>query len=166
MNAKTARFSPDEILATHHRYVERRRKIEAGELGWDSLADFFTDDATFVDPAWGRVDGKDNIIKFLAESMEGLEDWTFPLEWELVDGDCLVTGFQNRLPGRRADGSYYQAPGVSRIVYAGGGKFSFEQDLLNMPHILELIKESGWMPKKAMNAPPRAPRRLCAWTLD
>ena len=166
MKTKTTRFSPDEILATHHRYLERRRRIEAGELTWDSLGDFFTDDATFVDPAWGRVDGKDNIIRFLAESMEGLEDWTFPLEWELVDGDRLVTGFQNRLPGRRSDGTYYQAPGVSRIVYAGGGKFSFEQDLLNMVHVLELIKESGWVPRKKMNAPPRSPVRLCAWTVD
>lgn len=166
MTKRAARFAPEEILTTHHRYLEQRKKIEAGELGWDALAEFFTDDATFVDPAWGRIDGKDNIVRFLRESMEGLEDWTFPMEWELVDDDCLVTGFQNRLPGRRADGSYYQAPGVSRIVYAGGGKFSFEQDLLNMVHVLELIKESGWMPKRKMYAPPRSPVRLCAWTLD
>ena len=166
MKAKTAWYSPEEILATHQRYLEQRRRIEVGDFGWDALAEFFTDDATFVDPAWGRIDGKDNIVRFLRESMEGLEDWSFPMEWELVDGDCLVTGFQNRLPGRRADGSYYQAPGVSRIVYAGDGKFSFEQDLLNMVHVLELIKESGWMPKKKMNAPPHSPVRLCAWNLD
>jgi ketosteroid isomerase-like protein len=166
MKTKAARYAPEEILETHHRYLERRRKIEAGELGWEALADFFTDDATFVDPAWGRVNGIDNIVRFLAESMAGLEDWTFPLDWELIDGDSLVTGWQNRLPGRRADGSYYQAPGVSRIVYAGGGKFSFEQDLLNMQHVLELIKESGWRPKTPMNSPPRQPVRLCAWTLD
>ena len=166
MKATSARYSADEILATHHRYLEHRKKIEAGELGWDALADFFTENATFVDPAWGRVDGRDNIIRFLRDSMEGLEDWTFPLDWELVDGDSLVTGWQNRLPGRRTDGTYYQAPGVSRIVYAGGGKFSFEQDLLNMVHVLELIKESGWRPKKRPNSPPHAPVRLCAWTLD
>jgi hypothetical protein len=166
MSVKSARYEPAEILETHHRYLARRRKIESGELGWETLADFFTDDATFVDPAWGRVDGIDNIVRFLAESMEGLEDWSFPLEWELVDGDCLVTGWQNRLPGRRADGTYYQAPGVSRIVYAGGGKFSFEQDLLNMQHVLELIQESGWRPKKRMNLPPSSPLRLCAWSLD
>lgn len=166
MKPKTSRYTADEILATHRRYLEHRRKIEVGELSWATLAEFFTDDATFVDPAWGRVDGIDNIVRFLAESMEGLEDWTFPLEWELVDGDCLVTGWQNRLPGRRADGSYYQAPGVSRIVYAGKGKFSFEQDLLNMQHVLELIKESGWVPKRRPNTPPRTPRRLCAWGLD
>ena len=166
MKAKSPRYSPDEILATHHRYLELRKKIEARELGWEALADFFTPDATFVDPAWGRIDGVDNIVRFLRDSMEGLEDWTFPLEWELVDGDSLVTGWQNRLPGRRADGSYYQAPGASRIVYAGSGKFSFEQDLLNMQHVFELIKESGWMPKKRPNAPPHAPVRLCAWSLD
>ncbi len=166
MTTKIARYSPDEILATHHRYLELRKKNEAGEVGWDALAAFFTADATFVDPAWGRIDGVENIVRFLRDSMEGLEDWTFPLEWELVDGDCLVTGWQNRLPGRRADGSYYQAPGASRIVYAGSGKFSFEQDLLNMQHVLELIKESGWRPKKRPNAPPNAPVRLCAWSLD
>jgi len=166
MMMNTARYTSDEILATHRRYLERRKKIEAGELTWDALADFFTDDATFVDPAWGRVDGIDNIVRFLAESMAGLEDWTFPLEWELVDGDCLVTGWQNRLPGCRADGTYYQAPGVSRIVYAGNGKFSFEQDLLNMQHVLELIKESGWRPRSKANVPPHSPVRLCAWDLS
>jgi hypothetical protein len=166
MAATNGRFSSDEILATHRRYIERRKQIESGALGWDALAEFFTDDATFVDPAWGRVDGIDNILRFFIDSMEGLEEWTFPLEWELVDGDSLVTGWQNRLPGRRADGSYYQAPGVSRIVYAGGGKFSFEQDLLNMTHVLELIKESGWKPAGRMNLPPRSPVRLCAWDLD
>ena len=163
MKTKTARFSPDEILATHRRYIEQRGKIEAGELGWEALAEFFTDDATFVDPAWGRIEGRDAIVTFLRDSMAGLEDWTFPLEWEVVDGDWLVTGWQNRLPGRRADGSYYQAPGMSRILYAGGGKFSFEQDLLNMVHVIEVIKESGWRPKTRPNKPPHAPVRLCAW---
>ena len=47
----------DEILTTLAKYVEVRNRVEAGELGWDALADFFTDDAVFVDPAWGRVDG-------------------------------------------------------------------------------------------------------------
>ena len=46
-----------EIEATYARYVATRDRIEAGELGWDALADFFTEDATFIDPAWGRVEG-------------------------------------------------------------------------------------------------------------
>ena len=156
-------YSKEEILETLGRYLEVRGRIEAGELGWEALSEFFTDDATFVDPAWGRVDGLDNIKTFLHDSMVGLDDWTFPHEWEAVDGNCLVTGWQNRLPGKRADGTFYQAPGISRMVYAGGGKFSFEQDLLNMVHVFELMKESGWKPSADMHVPPSKPVRLCDW---
>jgi ketosteroid isomerase-like protein len=148
-----------EILATHERYVETRRQIETGELGWDTLADFFTDDATFVDPAWGRIQGIAEIRKFLVESMAGLEDWRFPHLWHAVAGNRLVTHWLNRLPGRRADGSHYEAPGVSLFEYAGGGRFSSEMDLLNMVHVGELIRESGWRPPSSFHAPPRNPRR-------
>jgi hypothetical protein len=156
-------YSADEILETHRSYLEVRAEIEAGRIGWKALARFFTDDATFVDPAWGRVDGIVEIEKFLVESMTGLEDWSFPHQWEAVDGNHLVTGWLNRLPGQRADGSYYQAPGVSRMVYAGGGKFSFEQDLLNMAHVYELIAESGWKPSGEIHVPPGKPVRFGGW---
>jgi hypothetical protein len=158
-----AEFAAEEILDTYRRYLAVRDQIERKEQGWDALAAFFTDDASFVDPAWGRVDGLANIKRFLVESMVGLEAWSFPHEWEAVDGNCLVTGWQNRLPGMRPDGTFYQAPGISRLVYAGAGKFSFEQDLLNMAHVLELIRESGWKPTGPFNVPPEAPIRLCAW---
>jgi hypothetical protein len=45
--------------------------------------------------------------------MAGLEGWTFPQDWQLVEGDRLVTAWRNRLPGRRADGSFFEAPGMS-----------------------------------------------------
>ena len=95
--------------------------------------------------------------------MQGLEGWTFPHEWEAVDGNFIVAGWENRLPGKRADGSYYQAPGISRLLYAGNGKFSYSHDLLNMSHIMELIAESGWLPKGEINMPPDVPVRLCTW---
>ena len=148
-----------EIRATHERYVATRDRIEAGELGWDALATFFSEDAVFIDPAWGRVDGLPEIRKFLSESMAGLDGWRFPNQWHQISGDRLVTHWMNRLPGRRADGSFYEAPGISIFRYAGGGKFSSELDILNMVHVNELIAESGWRPKGAFHAPPRKPRR-------
>jgi ketosteroid isomerase-like protein len=156
-------FSTDEILETHRLYIDTRNRIGAGELGWAALAEFFTEDATFVDPAWGRVDGRDNLIEFFTKSMAGLEDWFFPHEWEAIDGNYLITGWQNRLPGRRADGTYYQAPGMSRMLYAGNGKFCYEQDLLNMVHVMELVKESGRQLGKNVNMPPTDPVRMCSW---
>jgi len=152
-------FPPEEIRETYERYVETRNRVEAGELGWDALAAFFTDDATFIDPAWGRIEGIEAIRGFLVESMAGLEDWEFPYEWSMVDGDRLIARWQNRLPGVRPDGSPYQAPGYSLMVYAGDGRFCYEEDLLNMVHVGELIRESGWKPSADCNAPPRSPRR-------
>ena len=157
------RFSQEEMLEAYRVYAKTRERIDAGELWWDDLRPHFTEDAVFVDPAWGRIDGIDAIVQFLIESMTGLEEWTFPLEWSAVDGDFLLTGWQNRLPGQRPDGSYYQVPGMSRLRYAGDGRFSYEQDLINMVHMLEVMKESGWKPGSGFQNPPRDRVRLCAW---
>ena len=150
---------PEEILQAHSRYVEARESVLRGEKPWSALADFFTDDAVFIDPAWGRVEGIENIRRFLVESMAGLEDWRFPREWTAVDGNVLLSCFQNRLPGARTDGTPYQAPGVSIMTYAGNGKFSREEDILNMAHVTELMRESGWKPGPGLNVPPPNPRR-------
>ncbi len=157
------RFSEAEVRDAYQQYAKTRERIDAGELWWDDLRQHFTENAVFVDPAWGRVDGLDAIVQFLQDSMRGLEDWTFPLEWMAVDGDYLLTGWQNRLPGGRPDGSYYQVPGMSRLHYAGDGRFCFEQDLINMVHMLEVMKESGWKPGPGFQNPARDRVRLCAW---
>ena len=39
-------------------------------------------------------------------------------------------------------GSAYEQSGYSTLLYAGDGKFSYEEDLLNMAHVFEDIKES------------------------
>ena len=152
-------FTRGEIEAAYDRYVETRNKIEAGELGWDVLGEFFTDDATFIDPAWGRMRGRGRICDFLATSMSGLDDWSFPHEWKMVDGNRLVAAWKNRLPGQRDDGTYYEAQGISIMLYAGDGKFSYEEDLLNMAHIFQLIGECGWTPGPKVNMPPQCPER-------
>jgi ketosteroid isomerase-like protein len=149
----------DEIRETYDRYVQTRDRVEAGDLPWQSLADFFTDDATFIDPAWGRIDGLEAIREFLDESMAGLEGWTFPREWTGVEGNRLISIWQNRLPGLRPDGTPYQATGVSILTYGGDGKFCREEDLINMAHVTELIAESGWKPRTGFKPPPSNPRR-------
>src|ERR1051325_5317861 len=98
----------DEVQATVDRYVEFRRRKDAGEEDWTDVTQFFTDDVVFIDPAWGRVEGIDNLRTFLVESMTGLEDWQFPVEFTAIEGDNVVIKWTQILPGARADGTRYQ----------------------------------------------------------
>ena len=148
-----------EIRATHDRFLATRGAIEGLEQPWGALAEFFSEDAWYVDPAWGRVEGLGAIRKFFGESMLGLEDWSFPTQWTLVEGNRLVSCWLNRLPGQRSDASHFEAPGISTFEYAGEGKFASCYDLLNMAHIREVIVESGWRPGPGAVAPPRNPPR-------
>ena len=148
-----------EARAAYDEMVALRSRIEASELSWSALGDYFTDDAVYIDSAWGRYEGKAAIVRFMDESMAGLADWTFPEEWTTVDGDRVVSMWWNQLPGQRADGSPYRVAGVSILRYAGDGKFDYEYDIFNMVQVLEVITESGWQPTGPMNPPPQQPNR-------
>jgi ketosteroid isomerase-like protein len=155
-----------EALESYRGYVEQRERCVAGTAPWSAIGRWFTEDAVFIDPAWGRVNGREEITRFLDHSMAGLEGWTFPEQWTMVDGDRVVTYWWNRLPGARADGSPYQAPAFSVLHYAGGGLFDYELDVVNMAEVTDLIIDSAWVPGAGMSAPgPRpdrdvTPRRL------
>ena len=148
-----------EVRATVDAYVDLRREIEAGAATWIDLAGFFTDDAVYVDPAWGRIQGIQEIRTFLVESMRGLEDWRFPIRFTAIDGDDVVTVWDQVLPGQRPDGRPFHQTGVSLLQYAGDGRFCFEEDLLNMSHVLEDLSSSGWRPRPGFVSPPASPNR-------
>ncbi len=148
-----------DIDSTVAAYVARRGEIEAGQKTWLDLADLFTDDIVYIDPAWGRVEGIDEVRRFLVDSMVGLEDWRFPIEVAMTSGDLAIIKWTQILPGSRADGSPFEQSGVSTMVYAGDGKFSYEEDVLNMAHVLEDLKASGWRPGPGFHAPPSDPDR-------
>lgn len=151
-----------EALATYRRYIDLRGKIVTRGGGWDELAAFFTEDAVFIDPAWGRVEGREAIREFLRASMQGLDDWSFPESWTTVDGHRVVTMWEQRI-GREADGMQYTQPGISILYYASGGEFCYELDLLNMAHVLEDLRAMRWRPQGEFHAPPQRPNR--DWSL-
>lgn len=150
----------EEVEVAVATYVKVRERMDAGEGGWEEMADLFTEDATYIDPAWGLIEGNPAIREFMRDSMAGLEDWLFPIEWISIDGDHVVVKWTQRLPGQRADGSAYDNSGVSLLTYAGGGRFSRSEDHLNMLHVYEVIAESGWRPGPGFQIPPEHPRRL------
>jgi limonene-1,2-epoxide hydrolase len=143
----------DGLQATVDDYVAVRAAIEAGDATWTDLARFFTDDAVYIDPAWGRIQGIDEIRTFLDESMRGLEDWHFPIELTAVSGRHVIVRWTQVLP------SGHRQSGMSTLRYAGDGRFDYEEDLLNMAHVLEDLQASGWRPGPGFQAPPPDPVR-------
>ena len=148
----------DEARAAYERYCATRVRIDAGELAWSALDEFFTDDAVFIDPAWGRVEGIENLREFWVESMVGLDGWTFPEAWTMVDGNRVVSMWWQEM-GDGPDGTPVRCPGISILYYAGDGRFSYEHDLMNMAHVMEAITASGWAPTGDFNVPPAEPDR-------
>jgi ketosteroid isomerase-like protein len=151
----------EEIQAVVDRYHELRERIDAGlePDGFGALADFYTEDAVYIDAAWGRIEGKAAIAAWLKDSMVGLGDWKFPVEFTAIDGDNVVVKWTQIVPGAKSDGRPWSQSAYSRLIYAGDGKFSYEEDLYNMAHVLDDLAASGWQPTEPMNLPPEHPNR-------
>ena len=149
-----------EAQETYERFVAVRDEIDAGKEPWSVLADFFTEDAAYIDPAWGRIEGREAIREFFVKSMAGLTGygWSTPENWIMVDGPRVVSQWDQVL-GESADGKRWLVPGLSILYYAGNGLFCYSHDMLNMAHVFEVMKAIGWKPNSEMNMPPREPNR-------
>lgn len=155
---KTKQQIEREARDTYHRFVARRDDVDAGKCGWDVMADFFTEDAVYLDPAWGRQEGRERIREFFQESMAGLtgHGWSTPERWTMVDGHRLVSHWDQVL-GDKPDGGQWIVPGLSILYYAGDGLFCYSHDYLNMTYIGETMKAMAWQPPAGFNMPPRKP---------
>lgn len=151
-----------EARDTYARFVAARDEVDAGRKPWSALADFFTEDAVYIDPAWGRIEGRENIREFFEKSMAGLTGygWSTPENWTMCEGRRLVSQWDQIL-GRREDGSPWLVPGLSILYYAGDGLFCYSHDMLNMTHVGETLKAMQWRPPAgvAFHMPPRQPNR-------
>ena len=158
MNDQEKQAIAKEARETYDRFVEIRDEIDEGKRGWGDLADFFTEDAVYIDPAWGRQEGRETIRKFFIDSMAGLTGygWSTPERWIMVDGHRLVSQWDQVL-GQKEDGSDWIVQGLSILYYVGDGKFCYSHDHLNMNHIMETLGAMAWQPPPEFNMPPRNP---------
>jgi hypothetical protein len=119
----------------------------AGATGdWSSWADQFTEDATYTEHLYGRFEGREAIRAWITETMgtfPGNRMPEFPVDWYVVDDErgWIVCQVENRMddPG---DGSVHQAANITILHYAGGGKWSHEEDVYNPAHFATMVK--GW----------------------
>ncbi len=108
---------------------------------WEAFGQTFTEDAVYVEHHEGTFRGRDEILAWLIPVMARCKDWSYPIDWVAIDGNRVIYHWQNRLPGKRADGSPYQFAGVSIADYAGNGRWSFQEDIYNWERALEVLRE-------------------------
>jgi hypothetical protein len=119
----------------------------AGATGdWSTWADQFTEDATYVEHHYGRFEGREAIRAWITETMgrfPGDRMPDFPVDWHVIDEErgWIVCQLENRMedPG---DGSVHQAANITILHYAGGGKWSYEEDVYNPAHFTRMLQ--GW----------------------
>jgi hypothetical protein len=109
---------------------------ESGRTGdWSPWADQFTDDALYLEHLYGRFEGREAIREWITSTMTVFpnDQFTyFPIEWAVFDEErgWIVCEVQNRL-NDLGDGKVYQASNFTRLVYAGDGRWSYEEDIYN-----------------------------------
>ncbi len=108
----------EEVKETIDRYHELRRRIDDGlePDAFGALAGFYTDDAVYVDGAWGRIEGREAIAHWLVDSMLGMEDWKFPIEFTAIEGDDVVVEVD---PGHAGGETRRNALPPVRLLEAG-----------------------------------------------
>ncbi|MFI5397470.1 MAG: YybH family protein [Candidatus Binatia bacterium] len=119
----------------------RKRMALQDADDWEGFGKTFTDDAVYIEHQFGVFAGRDRILAWLVPVMEYCKDWTYPVEWVAIDGNRIVHKWQNRLPGQRPDGTYYEFAGITVMLYAGNGMFSFQEDFYNQYELDKVLKE-------------------------
>ena len=132
-----SRWNRAEIEAAFDRY--QAAALKGGTTGdWDDWADCFTEDCTYIEHLYGEMGGREAVRTWIHQMMVETTRATrcrhFPIEWYAIDEDrgWIVCQVWNRMrdPG---DGSVHQEYNLTVLHYAGGGRFSYEEDIYNPP---------------------------------
>jgi hypothetical protein len=138
-------FSAEEI-ASAYAAMQARVQEHARTGDWDDFALSFTEDAEYVEHAFGTFRGRDAIREWSVRTMTsfpGAVMTGFPLAWQVVDAPTarLVCEVRNLMPDP-GDGSVHEASNLTIMTYAGDGLFRREEDVYNPLRFLRMTV--GW----------------------
>ncbi len=141
LDEATLRATADKLIAAH------RQAEQTNE--WTFFVDeIYAADCVYTCEYAGvmRVvaEGIDEIkaTHYGRDMLVGWEGWTFPyIDVYTGSNNNLVTNWMNRGPGKRADGSYYETPGISFITLNDEAKIVRQFDLFDLAHQMHLCDE-------------------------
>ncbi|MCW2812873.1 MAG: SnoaL-like domain protein [Nocardioides sp.] len=127
-------FSAAEITEAYAA-MHARVQQHASTGDWDDFALNFTEDAEYVEHAFGTFRGRDEIRTWSVATMTSFPGSVmtgFPLAWQTVDESTsrLICEVRNLMPDP-GDGSVHEQSNLTIMTYAGDGLFSCEEDVYN-----------------------------------
>jgi|SRR5690606_13476870 len=147
--------------------------VDTGD--WEHFVQLFTEDATYIEHAYGTFHGRDEIrpwIKKTMGSFPGNEMIAFPPKWVVIDEakGWVITEIDNpfRDPG---DGSRHGQGNLSILRYAGDGLWCEQEDVYNPMEFMQAaaayarrcaelgtLSDEGraWAEKFGVELPPEA----------
>jgi hypothetical protein len=139
----------EEILAAFEVYKQARD--EASRTGdWSIWANVFTEDAHYIEHAYGELHGREAIREWITKVMAPFPRMTFPQDWWVLDEerDAIVFQCQNQFPQPfDENGTPFQFPNWSRLVYGGSGLWKSEEDIYNpardAPRVFTAWRKAG-----------------------
>jgi len=126
------RFSRSELEAALETY--RGARDAASKSGdWRTWAAVFTEDAHYIEHAYGEIHGRAAIEDWIVKVMAPFPHMRFPQSWVVIDEerDALVFECRNTLDHPTEPGKEFSFPSWTRVIYAGDGLFSYEEDIYN-----------------------------------
>ncbi|OBK21411.1 polyketide cyclase [Mycobacterium asiaticum] len=105
---------------------------ESGD--WRPFADLFTEDVVYIEHHYGVFHGREAVREWIVDVMAPFPHMRFPSEWIAYDedNDAVVIMIKNLLDHPTdPNGEPFWFPNWTRLVYAGDGLFSSEEDIYN-----------------------------------
>jgi hypothetical protein len=90
----------------------------------------------------------------MTAAMAGLDGFSYPTDVVAIEGDDVLIAWRQVVAGLELDGHPLEHTGVTILRYAGEGRFSFEEDLMNVAKVGADLMAAGWEPGPDFTMPP------------
>lgn len=154
------KFTRDELQEAIQIYNAAHE--QASRTGnWAEWAQIFTEDAIYIEHAFGNMRGRKEIAAWISDVMAPFPHVQFPHVWECIDeeNDAFVFCAKNIVTHPKDPTKEFHSYNWSRVTYAGNGKFSSHEDMYNPIRSVEVFKE--WL--KEGGRLKCAPKRMPKW---
>ena len=142
-------YSRQEIEDAFRHFQEAADR-SAKSADWREWSECFTEDATYYEHHYGRMEGREAIYQWIQKTMtepviENMNN--FPIDWYVIDEErgWVLCSVWNEMedPG---NGSLHREYNWTMLHYGGDGQFSYEEDMYNPVEFGNMIK--GWLKAK------------------